>query len=100
MKLDTLTKIPKVLGVGLATVDGFVIESQFTVGYNAEKSGAMAAQVVKTIKQSLNIEKVSVIFYLQNSVFFIKETDAGIFFVMCQKDANIGLIKIKINKIT
>lgn len=100
MKLDAITKIPKVLGAGIATTDGFMIESQFTVGYNAEKSAAMAAQVVNTIKQSLNIEKVSVIFYTHNSVFFVKETDAGIFFVTCQKDANIGLIKIKINKIT
>jgi len=100
MKLDALTKIPKVLGAGIATADGFVIESQFTVGYNAEKSAAMAAKVVNTTKQSLNIKKVSVIFYTQNSVFFIRETEAGIFFVICQKDANIGLVKIKINKIT
>jgi len=100
MKLDTITKIPKVLGAGIASTDGFVIESQFTVGYNAEKSAAMAAQVVNRIKQSLNIEKVSVIFYTQNSVFFIKETEVGIFFVTCHKDANIGLVKIKINKIT
>jgi len=99
MKVDELTKIPKVLGAGLATDDGFVIESQFTVGYNAEKSAAMAAQVINTIKRSLDIEKASVVLYTQNNVFFVKESEEGIFFVICQKDANLGLIKIKTDKI-
>jgi len=100
VKFDELTKIPKVIGVGLVTNDGFIIESQFTVGYDAEKSGAMAARVVSRIKQSLNIEKASAILYTQNSVFFVKETEGGIFFVICQRDANIGLVKINIDKIT
>ncbi|HEC78335.1 MAG TPA: hypothetical protein ENI34_04230 [candidate division WOR-3 bacterium] len=99
MKVDELTKIPKVLGAGLATDDGFVIESQFTVGYNAEKSAAMAAQVINTIKRSLDIERASVVLYTQNNVFFVKESEEGIFFVICQKDANLGLIKIKTDKI-
>ncbi len=99
MKVDQLTKIPKVLGAGLATDDGFVIESQFTVGYDAEKSAAMAAQVVHQIKKSLNAEQPSAILYAKNNVLFVKETEAGIFFVICQKDANLGLVKIKIDRI-
>jgi predicted regulator of Ras-like GTPase activity (Roadblock/LC7/MglB family) len=99
VKVDELTKIPKVLGAGLATDDGFIIESQFTVGYDAEKSAAMAAQVVNRIKNSLNVEKSSIILYTQNNVFFVKETEGGIFFVICQRDANIGLVKVKIDKI-
>ncbi len=99
MKVDALTKIPKVLGAGVATTDGFVIESRFTVGYDAERSAAMAAQIVNRIKENLGTEKVSTILYAQNNVFFIKETDVGIFFLICQKGANLGLVKIKINKI-
>jgi predicted regulator of Ras-like GTPase activity (Roadblock/LC7/MglB family) len=99
MKVDKLTKIPKVLGAGIATNDGFIIESQFTVGYNADKSAAMAARVVDSIKKSLKVAKASAILYTQNVVFFIKETGEGIFFVICQKDANLGLVKIKIDKI-
>lgn len=97
---EDLTKIPKVIGAGLVTTDGFVIESQFTAGYDAEKTSAMAARVVSRIKQSLNIEKASAIFYTENNVFFVKETKAGIIFVVCQRDANIGLVKIHIDKVT
>jgi len=100
MKVAELTRMPKVLGAGLGSDDGFIIDSQFTVGYDAEKSAAMAARVVNRIKTSLNIEKASAILYTRNNVFFIKETDAGIYFVICQKDANLGLIKIKIDKLT
>lgn len=99
MKIDELTKIPKVLGAGLATDDGFVIESQFTVGYDAEKSAAMAAQIVNRVKTSLKVEKASIILYTHNNVFFVKEADDGIFFVICQKDANLGLVKIRTDKI-
>ena len=99
MKVVELTKIPKVLGAGLATDDGFVVESQFTVGYDAEKSAAMAAQVVNRIKKSLDVEKASIIIYTYNNVIFIKEAEDGIFFVICQKEANLGLVKIKIDKI-
>ncbi|MCK4755642.1 roadblock/LC7 domain-containing protein [candidate division WOR-3 bacterium] len=100
MKVEEVTKIPKVLGAGLATDDGFVIESQFTVGYDSEKFASMAAQIVNRIKKSLNIEKTTSILYTSNSVFFIKNTEEGIFFVICQKDANLGLVKINIDKST
>jgi predicted regulator of Ras-like GTPase activity (Roadblock/LC7/MglB family) len=99
MKVFEVTKIPKVLGAGLATDDGFVIDSQFTVGYDAQKSAAMAAQVVKRVKTSLLVEKASVILYTHYNVFFIKEINEGIFFAICQKDANLGLVKIKTDKI-
>jgi predicted regulator of Ras-like GTPase activity (Roadblock/LC7/MglB family) len=100
MKVTELTRIPKVLGAGLSTDDGFIIDSQFTIGYDAEKSAAMAARVVSRIKSSLDLEKASAILYTQNNVFFVKETDEGIYFVICQKDANLGLVKIKIDKLT
>ena len=99
MKLSELTKIPRILGVGLASSDGFVIDSQFTIGYDAEKSAAMAAQVVNRIKKSLEIEKASAVIYTQNNVFFVKEIEDGIFFAICRKNANLGLIKVKIDKI-
>ena len=100
MKVEELTKIPKVLGAGIATEDGFIIDSQFTVGYDAEKSAAMAARVVNRIKKSLNVEKASTILYTQKNVFFIKQREDAIFFVICQKDANIGLVKIRIDRLT
>lgn len=100
VKLEAFTKIPKVIGAGLVTSDGFVIESQFTVGYDAEKTGAMAARIVTRIKESLTIEKASAILYTENNVFFVKETVAGTLFVICQRNANIGLVKIYIDKIT
>jgi predicted regulator of Ras-like GTPase activity (Roadblock/LC7/MglB family) len=99
MKVTELTRIPKVLGAGLSTDDGFIIDSQFTIGYDAEKSAAMAARVVNRIKSSLDLEKASAILYTRHNVFFVKETDEGIYFVICQKDANIGLVKIKIDKL-
>ena len=99
MKVDELTRIPKVLGAGIATDDGFIVESQFTIGYNAERSAAMAAQIVSSIKRSLDIDKASAILYTQRNVFFIKEAENGIFFVICQKDANLGLVKVKTDKI-
>jgi predicted regulator of Ras-like GTPase activity (Roadblock/LC7/MglB family) len=100
MKMEEITRIPRVLGAGLATDDGFIVESQFTVGYDAEKSAAMAAQVINATVRSLTAENVSVVLYTQNSVFFIKKVEEGVFFVICQKDANLGLIKIKIDKLT
>lgn len=99
MKVDELARIPKVLGAGIATEDGFVVESQFSVGYNAERSAAMAAQIVNSIRRSLDVEKASAILYTSKSVFFIKESENGIFFVICHKDANLGLVKIKTDKI-
>jgi predicted regulator of Ras-like GTPase activity (Roadblock/LC7/MglB family) len=99
MKIAELTRIPKVLGAGISTDDGFVIDSQFTVGYDAEKSAAMAARVVNRIKSSLGLEKASAVLYTQKNVFFIRQTDEGIYFVICQKDANLGLVKIKIDKL-
>lgn len=100
MKMEEITRIPRVLGAGLATDDGFIVESQFTVGYDAEKSAAMAAQVINVTVRSLTVENVSVVLYTQDSVFFIKKVEEGVFFVICQKDANLGLIKIKIDKLT
>lgn len=99
MKVEELIRIPKVLGAGIATEDGFIIDSEFTVGYDAEKSAAMAARVVSRIKKSLNVERASTILYTQKHVFFIKEKEDAIFFVICQKDANIGLVKIRIDRL-
>jgi len=99
MNAEDLVKIPRVLGAGIATEDGFIVESQFKIGHNAERSAAMAAQIVHSIKRSLHVEKASAILYTPKSVFFIKESENGIFFVICQKDANLGLVKLKIDKI-
>jgi len=99
MKLQELTKIPKVLGAGVVTKDGFLVESQFTVGYDAEKYGAMAARIVSQIHKSLRLDSSSVILYAPNIVFFIKAKGDGILFAVGNKDANLGLIKIKFDKI-
>lgn len=100
MSVEGLTKIHKVLGAGLVDKDGSLIESRITFDYDAKKLGALAARVVNRSKKSLGIEKASIILYTHNIVFFARETEKGIFFVICQKDANIGLVKIKINKLT
>ncbi|KPJ72870.1 hypothetical protein AMJ52_04880 [candidate division TA06 bacterium DG_78] len=100
MKIEDLTKIHKVLGAGLVDHDGALIESRITFDYDAEKLGAMAARVIDRCKESLGIERTSVILYTQNIVLFTRETDKGIFFVVCQKDANLGLVKVKIDKLT
>ncbi len=99
MKIEELTKIHKVFGAGLVAEDGIIIESKIAFDYDAEKLGALAAQVVNKTKKSLDIKKTSIILYTANIVFFARETNRGIFFVICQKDANIGLVKKKIDKI-
>jgi len=99
MNLTELTKIPKVLGAGLVTNDGFLIESQCTVGYNAEKFGAMAAKIIDQIKKSLSIKEGSVILYASKIIFLAKSKPEGALFVIGHKDANLGLIKIKFEKI-
>ena len=99
MIIEELTKIHKVLGAGLVTNEGVVLESHITSDYNPDKLGALAARIVNRAKQSLGLAKTSVILYTLNLVFFAKETEKGIFFVMCRKDANIGLVMLKIDKI-
>ena len=100
MTINELTKIHKVLGAGLVNNDGVLTESRITYDYDAEKLSALAARVVNRTNKSLGVEKTLVILYTQNIVFLVKETEKGIFFVICQKDANIGLVKLKIDKIT
>ncbi len=97
--IEELTRIHKVLGAGLVTDDGSMLESRVGFDYDASRLGALAARLVGSTKKSLGLEKASVIVYLGRIVFFARETARGIFFVVCQKDANIGLIKIKIDKI-
>ncbi len=100
MKLKDFTKIPKVLGVGLVSDDGFIIEGQATYEYDTERLGAIAARVVNRIKNNLSVEGASAIIYTEDNVLFLKEVEAGIIFVICHKDANVGLIKIRLNKMT
>lgn len=98
MKLTDITKIPKVLGAGTVSYDGFIIDSQFTAGYDAAKFGAMAARIVGQVKKSLKVDEGSVILYTSNIVFFARARPEHVFFTICAKDANLGLIKIKMDK--
>ncbi len=98
MNLTELTRIPRVLGAGLATYDGFIIDSQFVHGYNAEKYGAMSARIVNQIKKSFGKENASVILYTDSVIFIAKAKTEGILFVIGDKEANLGLIKIKFEK--
>ncbi|MGB9720245.1 MAG: roadblock/LC7 domain-containing protein [bacterium] len=98
MELFQLTKIPKVLGAGLATYDGFIIDSQFAHGYDAEKFGAMSAKIVNQIRKNFERENASIVLYTENIVFLAKAKNEGILFVIADKDANLGLIKIKFEK--
>ena len=100
MKLQEFTKIPKVLGVGLVGEDGFIIEGQSTYEYDTERLGAVAARVVNRIKNSLNVKEASAVIYTKDNVLFLKEIATGIVFVICHKDANVGLVKIRLNKMT
>jgi len=99
MKLTDITKIPKVLGAGTVTYDGFIIDSQFTAGYEAAKFGAMAARIVGQVKKSLRVEEGGVILYTPKVVFFARAKPENVFFVICAKDANLGLIKLKMDKV-
>jgi len=99
MDLNELSKIPKFWGAGIVSEDGFIIDSQFTVGYDPEKFGAMAARIISTVKKSLNTKRGSIILYTSKSIFFAKNVENGIFFALCQKDANIGLIKVKLERL-
>ena len=99
MKISDFTKIQKVLGAGMVSEDGFIIEGQAKFEYDMDKLGAIAARVAHRIKNSLNIEKASAIVYTEDNVLFLKESTEGIVFVICQKDANVGLVKIRLNKI-
>ncbi|MEO0156917.1 MAG: hypothetical protein ABIL07_07370 [candidate division WOR-3 bacterium] len=98
MELFQLTKIPKVLGAGLATYDGFIIDSQFVHGYDSEKFGAMSAKIVNQIKKNFVQEDASIILYTDAIIFLAKAKSEGILFVIADKDANLGLIKIKFEK--
>lgn len=98
MELFQLTKIPKVLGAGLATYDGFIIDSQLVHGYDAEKFGAMSAKIVNQIKKNFGKENASIILYTDNIIFLAKAKNEGVLFVVADKDANLGLIKIKFEK--
>jgi len=99
MKVADLLKIPKVLGAGLVSEDGFIIEGQSTYEYDTEKLGAIAARVINRIKNSLGVEGASAIVYTRDNVLFLRESAEGIAFVICQKDANVGLVRIRLNKI-
>ncbi len=99
MKLENFIKIPKVLGAGLVSEDGFIIEGRATYEYDTERLGAIAARVVHRIKNSFGMEGASAIIYTKENVLFLKEVEQGIVFVICQKDANVGLVKIRLNKI-
>ncbi|UCD18944.1 MAG: roadblock/LC7 domain-containing protein [candidate division WOR-3 bacterium] len=99
MKIKDLIKIPKVLGAGLVSDDGFIIDGQATYEYDTEKLGAIAARVVNRIKKSLDVEGASAIVYTRDNVLFLKEGAEGIIFVICQKDVNVGLVRIRLNKI-
>ncbi len=98
MMLSVLTRIPRVFGAGIATFDGFIIDSQFIHGYDAERFGAMAAKIMTQVKKNLGPESGSVILYTQDILFLAKAKPEGIIFVVCDKDANLGLIKIKFEK--
>ena len=98
MELSQLTKIPRVLGAGMATFDGFIIDSQFVHGYDAEKFGAMSAKIVNQIKKNFGKENASIILYTDNIIFLAKAENEGVLFTIADKDANLGLIKIKFEK--
>lgn len=99
MKVGEFTKMQKVLGAGLVSEDGFIIEGQAKFEYDMEKLGAIAARVANRIKTSMNLEKAAAIIYTQDNVLFLKDSTEGIVFVICQKDANVGLVKIRLSKI-
>ena len=99
MKIGEFTKMQKVLGAGLVSEDGFIIEGQAKFEYDMDKLGAIAARVANRIKTSMNLEKAAAIIYTQDNVLFLKDSSEGIVFIICQKDANVGLVKIRLNKI-
>ncbi len=99
MKLADIAKIPKVIGAGTVTYDGFIIDSQFLVGHDSAKFGAMAARIVNQIKKSLRVDQGAVIIYTTDIVFMARALTESIFFVIASKDANLGLIKVKMEKL-
>lgn len=99
MKLADIAKIPKVIGTGTVTYDGFIIDHQFLVGYDAAKFGAMTARIVNQIKKSLRVEQGALIIYTTDIVFIARAMTDSIFFVIAGKDANLGLIKVKMDKL-
>ncbi len=98
MDLSQLTKIPRVFGAGLATFDGFIVDSQFSHGYDSEKFGAMAAKILNQVQKNLGPESGSIILYTENIVFLARAKSEGVLFVIADKEANLGLIKIKFEK--
>ncbi|MGQ9701429.1 MAG: roadblock/LC7 domain-containing protein [bacterium] len=99
MNLFDLTKIPHVLGAGVASYDGFIVDSQLVHGYDAEKFGAMSAKIVNQLKANFGKENASIILYTENLIFLAKPKPEGILFVIGDKEANLGLIKIKFKKL-
>ncbi len=99
MELSQLTKIPRVLGAGLATYDGFIIDSQFAHGFDPEKFGAMSAKIINQIKKNFGQKNAFAILYTENIIFLARAKNEGILFLIAEKDANLGLIKIKFEKL-
>jgi len=97
--LQGLLKVPGVLGVGLASDDGFTIESQFAFGYNAERFAAMAAKIQQEIKRLFADENTKILLYTNQVIFLSKRTQEGVAFIVAERNTNVGLLRVSLDKI-
>ena len=97
--LQSLIKVPGVLGAGLATDDGFIIESQFAYGYNAERFAAMAAKIQQEIKKLFADEDSKVLLYTNQVIFLSKKAQEGVAFIVAERNTNVGLLRVSLDKI-
>ena len=97
--LQSLSKIPGVIGIGLASDDGFIVESQFVYGYNAERFGAMAAKIQQEIKKIFTDEEVKILLYTNQLTFLSKKALEGVAFIVAERNTNVGLLRVSLDKI-
>lgn len=96
---QNLSKVPGVLGVGLVSEDGFIIKSQFAYGYNAERFGAMAAKIQQEIKRLFVDESLKILLYTNQVIFLSKRAQDGVVFVVAERNTNVGLLKVSLDKL-
>ncbi|MEO0225544.1 MAG: roadblock/LC7 domain-containing protein [candidate division WOR-3 bacterium] len=96
---QALSKLPGVIGVGLVSEDGFIIDSQFSYGYDAERFGAMAAKIQQELKRLFADEEMKLLLYTHKITFLSKKTEDSVAFIVAERNTNVGLLRVNLDKI-
>ncbi len=96
---QALLRVPGVIGVGLASDDGFIINSQFAYGYNPERFGAMAAKIQQETEKLFAGESIKTLLYTNKIIFLSKKAPDGVAFIVAERNTNVGLLRVNLDKL-